>query len=479
MLLSERAEDGEPRAYGVPRPPATAVHPLVARVLEDAARRGWLEPGAGIAVACSGGPDSVFLLRALAASSAKRHLQLAALHVHHGIRGADADEDAAFVESLAGDLEVEFALARVDVPAERRRRGKGSLETLARELRYRALAEEAARLGLRTIATAHHRDDRIETVLLGLVRGGGLRAVRGIPRERGLGQGLRVVRPLLDVPREEILRALRESGFSWREDPTNLDAGPLRNRIRSRLLPLLREVGGNSVEPSLVRLAEEAQEVEDFLSEEARRLSGEGAPDASPPLRDLPPIVRRRILRDFLEGVTGAPASREVLSRVAALLEGSRGRAISGPGGVLVREDRGCIRVVRPEHAAGSGEPVPLAVPGETRAMGLVFRARIETPPLAPEPPSAGRVLLDAGSVGPLAVRSRRAGDRFHPAGAPGSKKLSDYFIDRKVPREDRDAVPIVVSGDRIVWVVGHAVEEAFLAKQGSSPVLRLEASPE
>jgi tRNA(Ile)-lysidine synthase len=451
------------------------VDPIVARILEDAARRGWLEPGEGIAAACSGGADSVFLLRALSQARAKRPLRLVAVHVHHAIRGAEADEDAAFVEKLAADLEVEHALARVDVPAERARRGKGSIETVARELRYRALAEEAFRLGLRTVATGHHRDDLLETVLLGLLRGGGLRAIRGIPRERPLGRGLRVVRPLLDVSREEILRGLRESGFSWREDPSNVDVGPLRNRIRGRLLPLLREIGGPSLEPSLVRLALDAQEVEDFLARESQKRLASSAQDLSPPLADLPALLRRRMARDFLERASGAPVSRSILDRVDDLLREPGEFLVSGPAGLLVRAEGGSLRIVRDASAPQRAAPVPLAVPGETQAMGHVFHATLEdTPPAAA--PSPLEAFFDPGAVGELFVRPRRPGDRFRPAGMPGSKKLSDFFIDRKVPRATRDSVPIVVSGDRVVWVVGHAAHEEFLAREGAAPVLRLRA---
>ncbi|HKB15130.1 MAG TPA: tRNA lysidine(34) synthetase TilS, partial [Planctomycetota bacterium] len=241
---------------------------LTASVLESAAARGWLRAGERLLVACSGGADSVFLLRALAAGAERHRYEVAALHVHHGLRGEEADADAAFVQALAGELDLPFALLRVDVPAERGRRGRGSVETVARELRYRAFLDAAVERAASAVATGHTRDDLVETVLLGLLRGGGMRAAQGIPPERAIGgePRVRVIRPLLEVPRETIRAAMAEHGWPFRTDSSNLDAGPLRNRLRARALPVLREVGGDRFDASVARLAEELREAEDLLA---------------------------------------------------------------------------------------------------------------------------------------------------------------------------------------------------------------------
>lgn len=209
------------------------------------------------AVAVSGGADSVALLRVLV----ECRCDVTAAHFHHGLRGADADGDAVFVSDLAGKLGLRFVLGRADVAA-----AGGNLEAVGRKLRY-AWFES---LGCDWIATGHTRDDQAETVLHRILRGTGVQGLRGIAAERPLGKS-RLVRPLLEsVSRADVLAFLESRNQPFRTDATNADPRFTRNRIRHELLPLLRSFNPNA-SAALARLAEQAEELDGFLAEEAER----------------------------------------------------------------------------------------------------------------------------------------------------------------------------------------------------------------
>lgn len=197
-----------------------------------------IRPGDGVVVGLSGGPDSVFLLYALHTLQARMCFTLRAVHVHHGIRGAEADRDAAFSEELCAKLEIPFQAVHVAAPAYAAQRGL-SLEEGARILRYEAL--ETVRQQLTTpaawVAVAHHLDDQAETVLHNLVRGAGLRGLAGMENRRN-----HVIRPLLSIKREDILKWLEQNKIAYVTDSTNADPHYTRNRIRSTVLPELREI---------------------------------------------------------------------------------------------------------------------------------------------------------------------------------------------------------------------------------------------
>lgn len=197
-----------------------------------------IRPGDGVVVGLSGGPDSVFLLYALHTLQARMGFTLRAVHVHHGIRGAEADRDESFSEKLCAKLHIPFQAVHVAAPAYAAQQGL-SLEEAARILRYEAL--EAARQQLTTpiawIAVAHHLDDQAETVLHNLVRGAGLRGLAGMENRRN-----HVIRPLLSIKREDILKWLKQNKIAYVTDSTNADPHYTRNRIRSTVLPELREI---------------------------------------------------------------------------------------------------------------------------------------------------------------------------------------------------------------------------------------------
>ncbi len=467
---------------------------LQQRVVGTIQRHALLRDGGPVLVALSGGADSVallFLLRELEAAGTLRVAGVA--HLHHGLRGEAADADAAFCEALASRLGLPCAVERADVAALARAQ-KRSVEDAARAARYAFLERVRTALGAGTVAVAHTRDDQAETFLLRLLRGAGTRGLGSVRPRAG-----RVIRPLIDIDRGDLRAWLTSLGESWREDATNADVAILRNRVRHELMPLLGSRFSPAIGGLLARAAELAQQDEDFLHDRAIELAcrivltderGNIRLDAAA-LHEAPRALSSRVVQQVLEQLAGSkPVS---FDHVDAVLGLAPGQAVSLPGQDAVRTADVILVRARPsevgrrtsdlERGRDGGTPfaLSLSIPGEVQVTGsnlTVSAERLETAPGRPRKWTARgpEVGVAAGGLTlPLAVRSRRPGDRFHPLGAPGPRKLQDFFVDRKVPREDRDTVPLVVDGrDRIVWVVGQAVAEDFRVTDPSRGVILL-----
>jgi tRNA(Ile)-lysidine synthase len=467
---------------------------LLARVARTLRRDCQIGAGDRVALAVSGGSDSVamlFLVRALAPDLG---FDLAGiLHLNHRLRGAQSDEDEAFVRQLAARLGLPVAVGAVDVAADARAR-RISIETAARDARYTFFARAAADVGATLVATGHTLDDQAETVLLRLLRGAGTRGLSGIRARRGA-----IIRPILHVRRAETRAYLVARDEPWREDASNADRSILRNRIRHEVLPVLTSVAPGGAR-ALARLAALAHDDEMFLMEAAIKnlpalvVSEEGADvDVSEAKLDskglslLPVAVGRRVIRAMAAQV--APDASLSAAHVEAVLALAATDKPAGhldlPGLVVERRGAGLTftRPVDPSGTAG-GSPVwparALELPGIVRVpeAGLTIRAHAgsgtdgEWTRLG-----AGAAAIQLQSIRlPLFVRNRRPGDRFRPLGAPGRRKLQDVFVDRKVPRAERDRVPLIVDADdRIVWVAGLVVAHDCRVTAPEAGVLILE----
>ncbi len=464
---------------------------LLERVGDTVERSGLLPPGARVLVAVSGGSDSVALLHLLVTLAPTCGFVVAGVaHLNHQLRGADSDADEAFCRTLAEQLGLPAVVERIDVGSQARAH-RVSMEVAARRARYRFLERAAERVDADTIATGHTRDDQAETFLLRLLRGAGATGLAAIPPRRGL-----VVRPILGERRAELRAFLAERGSSFREDATNADTAIPRNWVRHVLLPRLGAHLGGDVTDLLAResalLRDDGVLLDEIADETARRVLRETRPGtivvASADLEALPPALARRVVRRALARVSPAFQGAVHVERVLALAEGREGSRFDLPGARVERNGENVVlytregRGFRPAVAFRHGLPVPGRVPIpeaerviESENLPVEVAQIIQDKQVIGE----GAGVVDAGvAADGLWVRSRKPGDTFRPLGLGRRRKLQDVFIDRKVPRDRRDAVPLVVDArDRIVWVAGLGPSDDARVTPATQSVVTLRVS--
>lgn len=449
-----------------------------------------LQPGERVIVAVSGGPDSVALLHALYELRRELSVELIVAHLDHRMRpGSQAD--ARFVAELAKSLELPVVSGAIDVPALVQRE-KRSPEEGARMARYRFLREAAQSQNANAVALGHTLDDRVETFFINLLRGAGLEGLAGMPPVR-YECNVRYIRPLIECTRDEVRRHLKERKLSYREDPTNRDLRYLRNRVRWELLPLLQELSPSALE-AVVRASEIARLAHEHLQRHLEELwpdltaqgrSGELALDRRK-LLALDGIVQEYVIREAVRRVRGdlRGIDAEHVERVLDEIKKPRsGAQVTLPGGLRVDLEPERLIFARQD---ASEKPkafcyeLKLGV-NELPAIGWRFELEALEGGHPPRPDGGDRLeaRIDWGTIAwPLVVRNRRAGDRFRPLGLGGTKKLQDLFTDEKVPRAQRDRIPIVCDQRGILWVVGYRLDERARVQPKTKKTLRIRAIP-
>ncbi len=466
--------------------------PLSERVRRTIFKHAMARKGDRVIVALSGGPDSVALTHLLLELQAEGDLIVAGLaHFHHQLRGVDADEDEAFCRGMSAALGLPIEVGRADVGRIARDAGR-SIEDAARELRYGFLEDAADRLGADVVATGHTLDDQAETFLLRLIRGSGLRGLAGILPRVG-----RTVRPLIEIGRADLREYARERGLGWREDATNADVAIPRNRIRHELIPYVERFFNPQIADALAREAELARRDDERLNSEAIDLAstivlttktGNLEIDVGA-LSALHPALSSRVVHQALSQASGGRfVGSEQVSRVLQLAGESHGAA--DLPGVRASRHRHVIvlgppaaRIRRRKPDSSNSFRFPLSIPGEVTLDNQEWAVSADRLAVVDRPGGLGPargvevvIAADPASL-PLAVRFRRQGDRFRPLGMDRGKKLQDFLVDRKIPRETRDSLPLVVDrDDRIVWVVGESVSEDFRVTEPARGVILLKA---
>lgn len=456
---------------------------LLLRLRSATAGESWRAAGQTVVAGVSGGPDSMVLLHLLRTLSAEEGFRVVAAHVNHRFRGAEADAEEELVKRVAAEWGVACETIAIDVPAFIAETGLNPQEA-AREKRYGFLRESARRNGARTIALGHHADDQAETVLMRLLRGSGIGGLAGIPAKRSEKE-LELIRPLLRITKCELLDYAARHSVPYAFDSSNADRHYLRNAIRLDLLPVL-ESYNPGVRTSLLRLSEIAAIEDDYMEAEARRAfektaapSGDGWTLRVERFRRLHVALQRRLIKLILNYAAPACASfdyervEEAASAIAAERP-SAARIDIGAGWVCVREyDQAYIGPRRPAVS-----PFAYAVPGPdfeliVREAEASFLFRRTDGSDASRAESPWEIWLDEEALRfPLAVRNRRPGDRLDPLGLNGSKKVQDMFVDAKVPRSERDRVPLLAdAAGTILWIPGMRRSRHALPRAGRTAV--------
>ncbi|MHB9092636.1 MAG: tRNA lysidine(34) synthetase TilS, partial [Chloroflexota bacterium] len=437
---------------------------LQQRILAFARETGTLRRGDTYVVGVSGGVDSVALLHALRAASSELGIALHVAHLNHGLRGEAAEQDADFVAGLACEWGLSATVQRADVSAYAAEHGL-SLEAASRQARYGFFAEVVDVLRAHAVVAGHTADDQAETVLLHLLRGTGLAGLRGMrPTQHlrvganGAGRPLNVCRPLLGTSRAEVEAYAAQHSLAHREDSSNGDVTFTRNRIRHELLPLL-ETYNPGARQGIMRMAQLLDDDYQCLTQLAEmawsdvaRLQHGGVSLSLEGLRSVPVAVARLVVREAYAVVAGGLAdltAEHVEQSLSLALRGRTGALLDLPGGVVALRGYGEVLIARGLPAAESlpREGVPLRVPGATVVGTWEVRAELRETPCGRQPADPPHVDLDFDRVGArLLLRRRARGDKMRPVGLKGSKKLQDIMVDAKVPRWERDAVPVLAS---------------------------------
>ncbi len=464
--------------------------PLLAHLVRTVRQQQLFVPGQHLLVAVSGGPDSTALLSLLHRLAQSWRLMLTVVHCNYGLRGAESDGDEMFVSTFCKERQLPLVIHR---PKLLKRRQRSSLQAAARDARYDFMKQLAREVGADRIAVGHTANDQAETVLMWLLRGTGMAGLAGMPYAREDG----IIRPLLAATREDVVAYLDDEGLTYRRDSSNEKPLYHRNRIRKELLPVITRLAPAAV-LVLQRQADLLREDERYLAEATNNLvrtlvshdpGGVQRVDHQAFI-ELPVALQRRLVRAILrtyEGEACASSFRVVESVRRIFLKGRSGARLLLRQALVIL-DQGSVRFSPraegdycDEIGSGQGgrEILPLPVPStvywaRTNQQIQVRHMNCRDAEVLGKGSSQGPVMFDADRFSePLLVRAWQPGDRFSPHGMRGkSKKLQDFFTDRKVSRHERGKVPLLVAPEGILWVVGMRQDERFIIRNGTTRCL-------
>ena len=437
------------------------------RVFSYIEKYNMIEAGSQVIVGISGGGDSVCLLFLLSRYQKRRPFHLLGIHVNHGIRGQEALRDQEYAKKLCERLGVPFTVYTYSVPAIAQQE-KRSLEEAGRMVRRRAFEEKAASLGKKAvIALAHHENDNAETVLHNLIRGTKAAGMGGIRPIQEIGEGVAYIRPLLKVTREEIETYLRQQQIPWMTDSTNQELEYTRNRIRHRIIPEMEKINPKAVS-HIAQAADTFQAIEEYLTGQADMLYREYVEQ-----RENGYWIRKEL---FLEKeLMQSYVIRMVLERAAdkkqdltafhvesilSLGKGRTGASVSLPGGVLASQVYGDLYVRLPDSGEAPLKELELEIfPWENQQILEKTYTK----------------WFDYDKIkSSLEIRHRKPGDFLTITDTGGRKKIKDYFIDCKIPREEREKLTLLAEGSHILWVVGYRISQYYKVTSQTKTVLKV-----
>lgn len=429
-----------------------------------------LQPGEGVLVGLSGGADSVCLLSALLQLRDRYSVTVYAAHLHHGLRGSEADADEAFVRNLCKEKDVPLFVRHADIRTEAQK-AKIGLEEAGRKARYLFFEEIRTVHGLQKIATAHHADDNIETVLMRFLRGTGPLGLGGIPYQNGV-----VIRPLLDVSRADIEGYLQEQRLTYRTDSTNFETEFTRNRIRHRLIPMLEQDYNPNFRHTLKKQIQLYAVAASFLHDETERHVQELAQKTNhgycldcKRLLAQPEYIINSVLHRLITSLAAEACGMTAVDSAKAVLQSGHGSADLSKqlvatacyGSLYIRKKTENKPFAYPILPQGS-----FTIPETGQRLTFTHVAAVPAHPAA----DCAYIKPDMLRGKTVYVRSRKEGDVFYPTGMKGKKTIKKFFTDAKIPQFMRDTIPLLTVGDtEIIWIAGQRVDRRFAAEEGAA----------
>ncbi len=449
-----------------------------------------IKEGDTVMIALSGGPDSVCLLFLLSELRKLMDVSVCAGHINHGLRGEESLRDQRFCEQICQQYSVPLRTHSIS-DDEYKAYPFTSLQGAARELRYKYLRRLADKLNANKIATGHTASDQVETVLFRILRGtgmGGLGGIRPVLND--------IIRPLIDRSREEVLEYLKTMGVPYIIDSSNLKPKYLRNQIRLELIPVLKRSFNPSISNAIINLADLIREENEYLESLVDKEYEFGINEKTDfsigfnlfLLKTLHKALARRIIirlyNDLVNYEPGLHLSNEQVEWILQLArEGEPGNQIDLPGNIRVHLQYDRILFTHEEYPHGREFEVHLSIPGEVdipQAAMNVKASLIEPQQFKQMLPNATRneAFFDVRDIkNTLTIRSRKPGDRIALPGMEGTKKLQDIFVDDKIPRLERDSIPIVLSGNEIIWIIGNRQSRNALVKADTHKIVHIKGT--
>ena len=463
---------------------------LESKVIQSIRKQSLISAVDTLIIAVSGGADSVCLLHILVKWQAELNVKLHVAHLNHQLRGEESEADARYVSNLAFSLGIPATIERRDIAAYKNQK-RCSPEEAAREVRYSFLAEVAKTENASCVVVGHTRDDHVETILMHLLRGTGTAGLRGLQPRALLQVGedktrLNIIRPLLDVLREETVDYCRRFQLNPRKDSSNVSYAFLRNRVRLELLPVLKNYNPK-IDAALLRLAAIVDGDVSLIEEQASHIWDEVAQkensaiylDADRMLR-FPLAMQRQIFRMAVARLLGDIKDIEAdhIEAMVDFLSKPAGKRLCLPNGLRLHTEYGRLVLT---IACVSLCPFPVLedkfninVPGETALPGWLVETVTSHEPVTDDR-NEFTASFDLEKVGTnLAVRRRKQGDRFQPLGMSQSKKLQDFMVDAKIPRSWRSLVPLLCSPEQILWVVGWRIDDRAKVTKATKRILNV-----
>jgi len=475
-------------------------HPFIRSVEKTIQHFSMLQSGDAVLVAVSGGPDSVALLHTLVVLQSRLHIRLAVAHLNHGLRPKTAGADAEFVADLCRKQGLRCHLKSVDLNTDQTA-GRSSLEERARQARYDFFDTIAQKNGYTKCALGHHANDNAELILMNLFRGSGPLGLAGIPPIR---DG-RIIRPLFHQTRQQIHEFLETCNLEFVLDESNRDTRFLRNRIRHELLPdLLQDYNPNLVD-TLNRTADVLRSEHEFMWQSAqqaldRMAFKQGAALCLPitSLGRLHKALQRRAIRLALATLKG-DLRKITFGHIDSILQlcrrGQTGQSLNLPDGILIqRHPQDELRLLKPRvpshEATGRSESndlplskvsLPLSNSGsadfQINALHITLTCQHLPVDSVDDPSCTGQntAYFDMDQLtSPLGLRHVLPGDRFRPLGMIGTQKVKDFLINIKIPREERRRILVLLNQNRIIWILGHRIDDRVKITQQTRNVLKI-----
>ena len=441
--------------------------------------RTWhmIQPQDRVLVGVSGGADSVCLLMVLLEFQKQMTFEIKVVHVEHGIRGEESLRDERYVRELCEKYQVEYECVSCDIPAMAKEK-KLSTEEAGRNARYEAIDRIGEKWKADRIAVAHNQNDQAETILWNLARGSGLDGAAGIRPVRG-----KIIRPLLECSRTEIEAFLKKKNIQWCEDCTNGELDYTRNIIRNRLLPEMSEQLNAGVITHLAEFGTEMRRTEEFLDilvkEACQKMTVIKDGKAQIKIKYLeqePELLQERILRKCLKeaGCGLKDLQREHIQSMKELVHMQSGKKIQLPCGWSAARVFDALIIQKEEESEILPE-LQLIIPGETKTEYGYFSTRIISNENQPIEQKKYTKWLDYDKItAGIMLRGRKPGDYLIVNRQGGRKKLKTYFMEEKIPADQRNKVWLLTCGEEVIWVVGHRISEAYKVKKDTKKILEI-----